>query len=61
MRVKQIINAVNTYYDYQNKISKCVIERNELIGWEDEYGIREMNKKINSLKQDLGKFLDSEV
>lgn len=61
MKAGKIVNTMNTYYSYCNKIDRCVEKRNELRGWEDDYAVKEMDKKINRIKGELGKFLDTDV
>ena len=61
MKARKIVNTMNTYYTYQDKIARCVAKKNELSGWEDDYGVLEMEKKIKHLQKELGQFLDREV
>lgn len=61
MKARKIVNTMNTYNAYVAKIDKCVTKRNDFDAWDDDSGVREMDKKINRLKSELGKFLDTEV
>lgn len=61
MKAGKIINIVTTYSNYNRKISDCIKKQNEYDAWEDEQGVAEMQKQINTLKDELGKFLDAEV
>ena len=61
MKVRTIINAINTYNSYNAKINICIKKKNEHDAWDDEKGVMEMEKQINNLKEDLGKFLDTEI
>ena len=61
MKAGKIINVVTTYSNYNRKISDCIKKQNEYDAWEDEKGVMEMEKQINNLKAELGKFLDTEI
>lgn len=61
MKARKIVNVMERYNAYQTKIEKCVAKRNDFDAWDDDSGVREMNKKINRLKNELGRFLDTEV
>lgn len=61
MKAGKIINVVTTYSNYNRKINDCIKKQNEYDAWEDEQGVAEMQKQIITLKEELGKFLDTEV
>ena len=61
MKAGKIINVVTTYSNYNRKIGDCVKKQIEYDAWEDEQGVLEMQEQINTLNEELGKFLDTEV
>lgn len=61
MKVSKIINAVQTYDNYCQKIARYKAKQVEYDQWDDYEGVHMMEKKIAKTEKDLGRFLDSEV
>ena len=61
MKISAIVNAMNTYYSYQNKIRNYWEEWKVCDGFEDEIGKQEWKTKIDETQIELGNFLNIEV
>ena len=61
MKVSKIVNTMNTYNSYNAKINECIKKKNDYDAWDDEDGVAKMQNQIKNLKDELGRFLDTEV
>ena len=61
MKVSTIVNAVNTYRSFINRISAYKKQQTYYDAFDDTDGINEMQTMIDEESYKLGQFLDLEV
>lgn len=61
MKVIKIINAINKYNQLKMQIQKDICTYHNFEAFDDEFGMAEMQGKIDKDNEELGKFLDTEI
>ena len=61
MKVSAVINIINTYNNYQRKISKLIHEKQCCEAFDDDSGVKEIQMQIDEVNKELGQFLDMEA
>lgn len=61
MKVGKIISAVDTSQRYRDMVERYITKRNVYDAWDDEAGVKEMNRLIVKTQDEYGHFLNTEI